>query len=284
MLGAALMGRNKYDEAVTAFQKAYNADPTAPQAMDFLVEALLKANKKDQAVNFLKSALTKDPSNANALVLLGSIQLSSGATDQALKSFLSALKAHPNDLAAYRALADFYLGQKNFDEAIKVVRTGIQQQSDTIPLHIILASALEQKGDYESAISEYEFILDQQPGNMIAANNLASLLLDHRSDQASLKKANAIAAILRKSEIPQFKDTFAWASYQQGNYRAAVSLTEEVTAALPDQAAIRYHLGMGYLATGQFNKASEQLKKALELSPSTELAEEIRSALKKTGS
>ena len=39
---------------------------------------------------------------------------------------------------------------------------------------------------------------------------------------------------------------------------------------------------MGYISTSQFDKASEQLKKALELDPSNELAAEIRAALKKT--
>jgi tetratricopeptide (TPR) repeat protein len=284
ILGTALIGRNKYDEAITAFQNAFNAAPTAAQPMVSLVGAFLKANRKDQAVTFLKSALTKNPNNAEALVLQGSMQLSSGAPDLALKSFLTAVKAQPKDIVGYRALADLYVSQKNYDEAIKVVRSGIQQQPDVIPLHMILASALERKADYESAISEYEFILGKQPGNLIAANNLASLLLDYRTDTASLKKTQSLAAILRKSEIPQFKDTLGWASYHQGDYRSAVSLSEEAVAALPDQATARYHLGMGYIATGQLSKASEQLKKALELAPNNELAQEIRSALEKTGS
>ena len=251
ILGAALIGRNKYDEAIAAFQNAYNAAPTAAQPMDSLVGALLKANKKDQAITFLKSVLAKNPGNANALVLLGSIQLASGAADQALKSFLAAVKAQPKDTVGYQALADLYLSQKNYDEAIKVVRTGIQQQPDMMALHMILAGALERKGDYEAAISEYEFMLDKQPGNLIVANNLASLLLDHRTDKASLKKAQSLAAVLRKSQIPQFKDTLGWASYHQGDYRTAVSLSEEAAAALPDQAAVRYHLGMGYISISQ---------------------------------
>jgi tetratricopeptide (TPR) repeat protein len=284
ILGAALIGLHKYDEAIAAFQNAYDAAPTATQPMDSLVGALLKANKKDQAIIFLKSVLVKNPDNANALVLLGSMQLSSGAADEALKSFLAAVRAQPKDTVGYRALADLYLSQKNYDEAIKVVRAGIQQRPDTMDLHIILANALERKEDYEAAISEYEFMLDKQPGNLIAANNLASLLLDHRTDKASLKRAQSLAAILRKSQIPQFKDTLGWASYLQGDYKTAVSLSEEAAAALPDQAAVRYHLGMGYISISQLAKASEQLKKALELTPNNELAEKIRTELKKTGS
>lgn len=284
ILGTALAGRNKYDEAITAFQNAYNAAPSAAQPMDSLVGALLKANRKEQAIAFLKSVLTKNPNNANALVLMGSLQLSSGGFDEARKSFVAAVKAQPKEIAGYRALAELYISQKNYDEAIKIVRSGIEQRPDATLFLMILANVFERRADYESAISEYQSLLDKEPGNMIAANNLASLLLDHRTDGASLKKAQSLAAFLRKSDIPQFKDTLGWASYQQGDYRTAISLSEEASAALPDQAAVRYHLGMSYMATGELSKASEQLKKALELASNTPLTEQIRSALKKTGS
>jgi hypothetical protein len=59
-----------------------------------------------------------------------------------------------------------------------------------------------------------------------ATNNLASLLLDRRTDSASLKKAQSLAVGLRKSPIPQFKDPLGWVSYCQGYYRTAVSLSE----------------------------------------------------------
>jgi tetratricopeptide (TPR) repeat protein len=282
IVGAALVGRNKYDEAIAAFQNAYDAAPTAAQPMDSLVGALVKANKKDQATIFLKSVLAKNPDDANALILLGSLQASSGATDQALKSFLAAVKAQPTNAGGYQALATFYLNQKNYDEAIKVIQRGTQQLPNMIALHRTLADAFERTGDFETAISEYEFILDKQPGDLISANNLASLLLDYRTDKASLERAQSLVAILRKSQIPQFKDTLGWASYHRGDYRTAVSLSEEAVAALPDKPAIRYHLAMGYIANDQPSKASEQLKKALELAPRSDLAEAIRTALKKT--
>ena len=282
--GAALVGRNRYDEAIAAFQAAYNVAPMAARPMEYLVRTFLRANKKDQAISFLKSVLTKDPRDANALVLLGSIQLTSGATDQAVKSFSAAIAAEPENPAGLQALANLYLKQKNYDEAIKVAQNGIQRQSDQVALRIILANAYERSGDYESAISEYEAILEKQPTNLIVANNLASLLLDYRTDSASLKKAQSLAAYLRKSPIPQLKDTLGWASYHQRDYRTAISLSEEAVAALPDEAAVRYHLGMSYIATNEPAKASEQLNKALQLAPNNELETKIRNELKKIAS
>lgn len=282
--GAALIGSKRYDEAITAFKSAYDAGPNRARAMNALIGAFLEANRKNEAIGFLKSIIEKDPGNGNALALRGSIQLSNGAPNLAVKDFSAAIKAQPNDAVGYRALADFYANQKSYDDAIKVAQNGIQRQPNAVLLHMILANAYEQKGNYEAADAEYESILRIEPGNLVAANNLASLLLDHRDDKASFKRAQALAAILRKSEIPQFKDTLGWASYREGDYQTAVSLSEAAVAALPDQAAVHYHLGMSYIAIGEPTKASVQLKKALELAPNNQLTEIIRDGLKKVGS
>lgn len=281
--GAALVGQNKYEQSIEVFQNAYAAAPTAVQPMYSLVRALLAAKQMDRAVAFLNSVLKSNPDNAEALVLLGSIQLGNNQPDQAIKSFAAAVEKQPKIAGGYQALAGLYINQNKNDEALKVLRSGLKEVPDSSPLELTLAGVLEKKGDYEGAISQYEGMLDKQSGNLIAINNLASLLSDHRTDKASFDKAQALAASLRKSQVPQFKDTLGWISYREGDYRDAVSLMGEAAAALPRQAAIRYHLGMSYVAVGELAKAGEQFKKALELSPDPELADLIRAALQKIG-
>jgi tetratricopeptide (TPR) repeat protein len=284
ILAAALLGRSQYDQAITILKAAYNRNPTADQSINALVRALLAADKKDEASSFLKAVLAKDSRNAEALVLSGSIELGTGNTEQARARFAAAVEAQPKAVTGYQALANFYVRQKNYNEAARIAQTGIQAVPNALSLRLIAARAFEQTGDIHAAISQYETILAGQPTNLIAANNLAVLLLDRTTDQASLQKAQSIAAILRNSPVPQFKDTLGWASYRQADYRNALSLCEQAAAALPDQAAVRYHLGMSLLALGQPAKASEQLKKALELAPDQRLADDIRTALEKTGS
>ena len=149
-------------------------------------------------------------------------------------------------------------------------------------LHMSLASIMEQGENYDGAISQYEYVLAQQPGLLVAANNLASLLADHRTDKASLDRAQALAASLRKTEVPQFKDTIGWVQYREGDYKTAGALLQEAATALPDVALIHYHLGMSYEATGQNAMAAEQFKTALTKSPSDDLAEKLKNELKKT--
>ena len=224
-----------------------------------------------------------NPANAEAYVLLGSIQQTNNAPAQAVKSYKAAIEAQPKSSFGYQALAHFYMTQNNVAEAQNVIRTGLREQPDSPVLHLLLASTFELKQDYDAAIVEYELVLERDPWSLVAINNLASLLADNKTDKASLERAQSLAASLRKSPVPQFKDTLGWVSYRNGDYKDAVSLLEEAAAALPDRALIHYHLGMTYIATGQLTKASEQLNTALKQAPSADLKAKIAAALKKTG-
>lgn len=282
LLGAVLSGQHKDDQSVAAFEAAVAASPSAVQPMVGLVRELIHTKQTDKAVAFLQSVLKANPANAEAHVLMGSISLANNEPDQAIKSFNTAIERQPKDNAGYRALADLYLRQHNPDAALKVIRAGLKEQPNNLALQFTLAGVLELNGDYEAAISEYENMLAEQQGSMIVANNLASLLLDHRTDKASLERAKSLAAILQKSPVPQFKDTLGWLSYRMGNIKDAVPLLEEAVAAMPNLPAIHYHLGLGYEAAGQIDKATDEFKMALTKSPSKELAERLKAELKKT--
>jgi tetratricopeptide (TPR) repeat protein len=168
-------------------------------------------------------------------------------------------------MAGYQALAQFYVRQKRIDEAERIIRTGLNEKPDDPGMQLSLAGVLELKGDYEAAIAQYESMLKEQAGSMVVANNLAGLLSNHRTDKASLERAFSLAAVLRKSEVPFFKDTLGWLYYLRGDYTGAIPLLEQAVAELPDLPVVRYHLGVTYVAAGQLDKASEQLAKAQNL-------------------
>jgi tetratricopeptide (TPR) repeat protein len=86
--------------------------------------------------------------------------------------------------------------------------------------------------------------------------------------------------------VPQFKDTLGWIHYRRGEYKTALPLLEEAATELPSVGEVFYHLGMNYLAMGEPAKATEKLKKALELtsaSTKSEMEEKVRVALQKAG-
>ncbi len=178
-------------------------------------------------------------------------------------------------------MAELYARLGKINDALKTVETGLGQQPKNFDLLLSKASLLELTGQYESAIVEYESMLKDQPGSMIIANNLASLLVDRRSDKESLAKAAALTALLKNTDIPQFKDTLGWVAYLQGDYASAISQLEDAAAKMPNFSLVQFHLGMSYLAAGQDDNASARFKKAIELAPNdAALKAKIDAALK----
>lgn len=263
--GAAFSGEKKVNDSLAALQDAYDAHPGASRPLAALVAAYMQAKQADKATEVVEAALKTNPDNAEAYILSGSIKLTKSDTDGAAKDFEAAIKSQPKDSIGYKALADLYARERKFDDAEKTLHDGLEQLPKNFTLRLSAAGVQELKGDFEAAISLYEDMLKDQPGSMVVANNLASLLADHRSDKASLDRASQLALLLTKSQVPQFKDTLGWVAYRRDDYDHALPLLEGAGAELPNNALVHYHLGMGYMATGKNAKAADEFKKARDL-------------------
>jgi tetratricopeptide (TPR) repeat protein len=262
-------------------QNVYEANPNSTQSLYTLVRAYSQAKEFDKAEALLESSIKANPANADALVLMGLTKLARNAPDQAVTSFKAAIEKQPKNPVGYSALANYYIGRKDYDSAMAVLQNGIREQPSAANLRLSQAAIFEARKDFDKAIAEYDAMFKDDPGSMVVANNLASLLTDRRSDQASLDKAAVVSAVLAKSQLPQFKDTLGWVYYRKGDFRRALPLLEEAVNGLPQHGWARYHLAMAYAATGDHTKAAEQFTKADELAgDDTELKEKISIAKK----
>jgi Tfp pilus assembly protein PilF len=278
---AALAGQNKIDQSISALEAAHAAAPDVTQPIVSLVSRYIQVGKPEKAEMLLQDMLKKYPANAQLLVLMGQTRLSQNKNDDAIQNFKAAVAQQPKDQVGYNSLYDFYLRQKDYVAATDVIEAGLREQPNNLNFRFAAATLNVLKGDQETAISQYESILKEQPKSLLAINNLVSLLLDYRSDKESVNRAVALAEDLKSTNVPQFQDTLGWAEYRRGDFINSVAILEDARAKLSNSAALRYHLGMGYLATGQSEKASEQFKAALDLEPDeTPLKQRIRSAMK----
>lgn len=278
---ATLSGRGDFSGSIKILEDTYSRGPNTTPALIAVVNEMIKAQQLDQATTFLQRVLKENPSNGEARVLLGSVFLMKNSRKEALDNFTTVITQQPKLALGYTALAGYHSQEKNYEAAETVLRAGLTQNPDDLSTHMALAGVLEAKHEFEGAISEYEYILKQQSNSLIVANNLASLLTEHRTDKASLERAYSLAGILRKSPVPSFKDTLGWILYLRGEVKTSIPLLQEAATALPGLSAVQYHLGMAYLADGQKEKASVQFKKALTLQPYDRLEQQIRAAQEK---
>jgi cellulose synthase operon protein C len=278
---SALAGQNKIEESISALEDARKAAPNALQPVVSLASAYVRQGRPEKAVLLLQEINKQYPTNAQVLVLLGQTRIAQKKDEEASQSFKEAVARQPKDPMGYIALADLYIRQKKYDAAGNTLQAALKEIPENVNTRLSYASLQILKGDHNAAIAQYEAILKDQPTSLVAINNLVSLVLDYRTDKASLDRAFALSDALKNSSVPQFQDTLGWAQYRRGDFKDAVATLEGALAKAPDLAAIRYHLGMSYAAVGQPDRSIEELKKALALEPEgTALKATIGAALK----
>ena len=277
---AALAGENKVDESIAAMENAHKAAPDQVGPVVALVGGYIRQGHPDKAMALLQEMTKKFPESAQLLVLKGQALEAQHKDEEAVQSIKAAVAAQPKDPIGYNALYAFNERKKNWDGAADALQAGLREIPGNANFRLLLAGVQIQKGNNDAAIAQYQDILKDQPKSAVAINNLVSLLLDNRSDQESLNQALTLSSELKNVNVPQFQDTFGWAQYKRGDYKAAVSVLENVATKAPNLAAVHYHLGMGYKATGEIEKAKEQFKIALDLEPEgSSLKKNIQAAI-----
>src|SRR4029077_15439267 len=84
LLGQALDGLGKTNEAIAEFDAAVKADPHAPNVNFGLGYLYWKFRRYDQAGSAFENEMPADPQNAQALAYLGDVELKRENTEEAL--------------------------------------------------------------------------------------------------------------------------------------------------------------------------------------------------------
>ena len=266
-MGRLYRAQQKYDEAIKEYETGLGyATPQAKvQLLTEIVNTELALGKTDATKARLNTILEKEPDNPVANDLLGAIYLQEKKFPEAEKAFGKQLEVNPKSAIVYSQLAAARIGQDNPAGAVTAYEDGLKILPDDPQLLLGLAGMHERQKDYDQALKVYEQVLTSNPDNLIAVNNVAALLADHKQDAASLKRAKELASRLADAEQPALRDTLGWVNYRLGDYDAAVPLLRGVVDRAPKVAIFQYHLGMALYKQGDRAGAKTHLGKAIEL-------------------
>jgi tetratricopeptide (TPR) repeat protein len=118
-LGAAYDQLKQPKDAISAYQRAADMEPSDLHTLDALAQALLANNQLDEALKQFKQLAEADPENPEAPVHISEIQRRQGKFEDALTTIRQARKLDPTNLEAgfNEGLLLDVLGR--FDEAVK---------------------------------------------------------------------------------------------------------------------------------------------------------------------
>ncbi len=261
--GHYFFSKGKMPQAIEQFEIAYQKSQDKFKPLQLIVRTYMSNKQAEKAIERLKKNLDKNPDDAIANLLLGQVLLLQKKVPEAREKFLLASKAAESWLLPYTNLVASYMAENEIDKALAVYVDALGKLKNKVPVQLQIASIYEKKKDFSTAMKKYQEILAVHSGNKLAANNYASLLLDHGTEESDVAKALELSKDFEKLRQPAFLDTLAWAYSKSGNNAKAIELLKPIVEKAPEIAVFRYHLGFALYQSGDKAAAKSHLELAV---------------------
>jgi len=263
--GRLRQAQGQLDKASTAYKRAMALSPDDPEPLLSLVKLDVAQRHVDRAQARLEALLAERPDHLYGHGLLGEVVALTGHPREADAQFRAASRVNPKWVTPWLDWGELWLAQKEPDQAVQVIQAGLKANPDSEELHMLLASAYSALGQIDNAIIAYDGTLRLNPRNVLAANNLAVLLVDYKGDPQNLQRAFALSRDFEKdAPHPLFLDTLGWVRFKMGQQEEALRLMKNAVAKSPEVPTLNYHLGMAYHQSGKRAEARVYLSKALK--------------------
>jgi Flp pilus assembly protein TadD len=212
------------EQAVFSAQAFRSADP-GWEADILAADALTETHHADQAMDILSRSFASKPTR-QVLSRYGRLAIMQNQAKRADGALASWLQKNPGDMGARLEFAEFYMRQN----------------------------------DMPRATAQYDAVLKRQPSNLLAMNNLGSLLQTSNPVRASelLTKAAQLAP-----KSPDINDSLGWLKLQQKDAADGLSYLRRAHDLRPGDPTITYHLIVALDANAKRNDARVVLKSLL---------------------
>jgi tetratricopeptide (TPR) repeat protein len=264
-------------KAIDSYKKAYAIDPKSQVIGERLAEMYWKAQRIHDAVTEAQEILKRDPDNVQSRRLLGRIYLrslgdvsagngQSETVSKAIEQYREINRLDPSDTESALWLARLYRLKNEHDQAEKVLRGILQTDPENEAAVEQLTQLLMDEGKSAEAVTLLEAITARSPSPI-----LLDLLGDAYTQAHDLAKAEAAygkAVELDPSE-PSHQRGLGQTLLAEEKYPEALKVYEKLSDVMPDDSDIYLRIAQIYRELHQLDKAEQNLLKARQYAPSS---------------
>ncbi len=258
------LSKGEADKAISILKDGFDKAQDKAYILKLLTTLQLKHKQSDEAIRRLTDLSTQSPDDENVNLLLAKAYLTVDEKQNAVKWLEKIVSDAPKVEEAYILLSNVYEKENRKGKAVSILEKGVKANPDSERISLFLARIYEQTSQFEKAIGVYTSFLKKKPENVVAMNNAASLIVDHRNDSESLKLARTYADKLKDVKNAVILDTVAWVYHKTGASSKAIEILKGVLSQSPEIGAFNYHLGMAYKSVGDPENARKYLLKSLQ--------------------
>lgn len=236
-LGEVFFLRKEYSDAERSFRRALSLRADLLQAQRALVATLVADRRHNDALTLAKDVQKKRTDGAGQL-LEGDIEASRKNWDAAANAYRASLQKTPATETAVRLHGLLLANGKAGDADRFASGWEKERPKDAVFLFYRADLALQQK-DFALAESRYRAVALLQPGNALALNNIAWLLVQQN-------KPGAMEYAVKASQLmpnqPALLDTLAMAQAADNKPKEAVETQKKALALAPQDNMLRFNL------------------------------------------
>lgn len=255
-------------------------DPTADLVY---IELLRGEGKRREALQAAQAGRKNFPAQSEFLSLEAQMLTDLGRIDEAVTLLRSQLKGSGQDFNTYLVISSLYTQSGRGREGVEAARKALelappgQQQYQSAAL-LTLASAQERAGDTKGSEESIRRVLEKEPDNATALNNLGYFLLE-RNERLTEALDMIQRAVRSDPTNSSFLDSLGWAYFKLGKLDEAERQLKQAARLDPTSSAIHEHLGDLYQKQGKTGEARAAWQKALTLSTEAEETARIKAKL-----
>jgi tetratricopeptide (TPR) repeat protein len=281
-LGNLRMKQDQYAEAQKAYQQALDQNPNSTDALGGVLNVDLVQKQPDRAIATAKTQLARYPDNAGFHIMLGQLLMDTNKDlADAEQEFKRASELDKKSSEAMIKLGVVQNERGNADQALQTYLDGEKANPKEVTLYLLAGGIYDSKQDWEHSKQQYQKVLEIQPQNPLASNDLAYVMLQ-QGGNVDVAFAMAQTARRQLPDNANSADTLGWAFYHKHVYTSAINLFKEAVKKEPDNALFNYHLGLAYAKSGQAALAKQQLDRVVKIKPNFPDVEELRREIAET--
>jgi len=254
-------GMKDYPSASEALRRALDIAPQSEAAQRMLIELALANKRVPDALKVARDVQRQRPREAVGYLMEAGIYGEQKAWAPAVAAAREAFARERNSSVAMR-LHSFYLAAGQVSEADALATTWMREHpGDPLFLFHLGSMALERK-NYPTAEARFRELLEASPGNPVALNDLAYVLLLQGKPGALPLAERATRAA---PDEPAFMDTMARALQAEKRPKEALDWARKAVDKAPEKAEYRLHLARLLIDSGERAKAREELDRLAAL-------------------
>ena len=236
--------------------------------------ALIADGDLDQAQRVAAKAFELKPGSLKAHLLLGDVALRRGDHALAERHYTEAAKAEKLYIEPLTRLTDLYAASGEADKRLACLSRLDELSPLNFERKVAIGEAYLDKGDTEQAKTYFEEakrVVTKVATDMVSESlmDMARKIGDRDPDMALRFVTEAIAAkgdSITRQDLWMFNNRGILLR-RQGNWREAVENYRKALAVAPDDAGVRYNLGVAYAEGKDYYEAMGHFEAALALAP-----------------